>query len=180
MPYRQPYKKRPLPKIWLMTDPRFGVGLGAAMRKLPMRSGVVFRHYDLPKEERHALFMRTERICRMRGHILVLAGPDDWNAKGVHGRERVRPDQIQTMPVHSVTEIRRARALGADLMFLSPLFPTRSHAGARALGVMQFSRLAKLAGGTKVIALGGMTRSKAHAITRRVAYGWAAIDAFAR
>ena len=70
--------------------------------------------------------------------------------------------------------------MGADLMFLSPLFATRSHPGARALGLMQFSRLAKLTGGAKVIALGGMTRNKAQTIARRVAYGWAAIDAFAR
>jgi thiamine-phosphate pyrophosphorylase len=180
MPYRQPYKKRSLPKVWLMTDPRLGDGVDAAVRKLPTGSGVIFRHYHLPDAERFALFRRIARICHSRGHILVLAGRNDWSADGVHGRPRVRPHQILTMPVHSVTEIRRAEALGADLVFLSPLFPTRSHPGARALGIMQFSRLAKLTGGTKAVALGGMTRSKAQAITRRVAYGWAAIDAFTR
>jgi thiamine-phosphate pyrophosphorylase len=180
MPHRQSYKKQTLPKVWLMTDPRLGDGLLAAVRKLPMRSGVVFRHYDLPEGERRALFRRIARICRQRGHILVLAGLHDWNAKGVHGKPRVRPHQILTMPVHSVNEIRQAKALGADLMFLSPLFATRSHPGARVLGLIQFSRLAKLTGGAKVIALGGITRNKAQALTRRVAYGWAAIDAFAR
>lgn len=180
MPHRQPYKKRPLPKNWLMTDPRLGDGLLAAVRKLPSGSGVVFRHYQLATEERLALFQQIQRICRQRGHVLVLAGPDDWRAHGVHGRSRFRPTQILTLPVHSLHEIRDARTLRADLMFLSPVFPTRSHPEARALGVMQFSKLARLAGPAKVIALGGMTRNNAQTITRRVSYGWAGIDAFIR
>ena len=180
MPHRQPYKKRPLPKIWLMTDPRLGDGLLAAVRKLPTGSGVVFRHYQSPASERLILFRQIQRICRQRGHVLVLAGPDDWRAYGVHGRSRFRPAQIATMPVHSVREIRDAQKLAADLVFLSPLFATRSHPGARALGLLQFSRLAKLVGPTKVIALGGMTRNKAQSITNRIAYGWAGIDAFMR
>ena len=180
MPHRQPYKKRRLPKIWLMTDPRLGDGLQAAVRKLPFGSGVVFRHYQLAAHERLSLFRQIQRICRQRGHVLVLAGQDDWSADGVHGRERTRPTQILSMPVHSLREIREARKLQADLMFLSPVCATRSHPEARALGVTQFSRLARLAGPTKVIALGGMTRSNAQTIANRIAYGWAGIDAFIR
>ena len=180
MPHRQPYKKRFLPKIWLMTDPRLGDGVLVAVRKLPTGSGVVFRHYQLPTEERLMLFQQIQRICRQRGHVLVLAGQDDWGADGVHGRERFHPTQILTMPVHSLREIRAARKLQADLMFLSPVFATRSHLGARMLVVMQFSRLARLAGPTKIIALGGMTRNKAQSVTNRIAYGWAGIDAFTR
>ena len=180
MPYRQPYKKRPLPKIWLMTDPRLGEGLQAAVRKLPFGSGIVFRHYQLATEERWVLFKQIQRICSQRGHVLVLAGHDEWSTYGVHGRARVRPTQILSMPVHSLREIRNAQKLGADLMFLSPVFPTRSHPGAHALGVIQFSRLARLAAPAKVIALGGMTRNKAQSISNRIAYGWAGIDAFTR
>lgn len=180
MPHRQPYKKRLLPKIWLMTDLRLGDGLKAAVRKLPFGSGVVFRHYQLAADERLILFRQIQRICRQRGHVLLLAGQDDWSTDGVHGRARVRPTQILTMPVHSLLEIRNAQKLGADLMFLSPVFLTRSHPGARALGLAQFSQSARLATPAKVIALGGMTRNKAQTITKRIAYGWAGIDAFMR
>ena len=180
MPHRQPYKKRRLPKIWLMTDPRLGEGVLAAIRKLPIGSGVVFRHYQLVREERRILFRQIRGICRQRGHVLVLAGQEDWNADGVHGRARFRPTQILTMPVHSVREIRNAQKLGADLIFLSPVFLTLSHPGAGSMGVIQFSKLAKLASPTKVIALGGMTRNKAQIISNRIAYGWAGIDAFMR
>jgi thiamine-phosphate pyrophosphorylase len=178
MTHRQLYKKRPLPKIWLMTDPRLGDGLKAAVRKLPVGSGVVFRHYQLATAERLILFRQIQRICRQRGLVIVLAGLDEWGADGVHGLKRSRSIQILTMPVHSLREIRNAQKLGADLMFLSPLSATRSHPGGSALGVMQFSRLARLAGSAKVIALGGMTRNKAQTITHKVAYGWAGIDAF--
>ena len=178
MPHRQPYKKRRLPKIWLMTDPRLGDRLLAAIRKLPTGSGVVFRHYQLSPYERLILFRQIKRICGQRGHVLLLAGSHDFGADGVHGRERFRPTQILTMPVHSLREIRDAQKLGADLMFLSPMFATSSHLGAPALGVMQFSRLARLAGPAKIIALGGMTRNKAQAVTNRISYGWAAIGAF--
>ncbi len=163
-----------------MTDPRLGDGLQAAVRKLPAGSGVVFRHYQLATNERLVLFQQIQRICCRRGHILVLAGADDWGANGVHGQKRSRPTQILTMPVHSLREIRSAQKLGADLMFLSPVRATRSHPGARALGIIQFSRLARLAGTTKVIALGGMTRNKAQMVTKHIAYGWAGIDAFMR
>ena len=163
-----------------MTDPRLGEGLMAAVRRLPPGSGVVFRHYQLPADERLVLFRKVQRICRRRGHVLLLAGQGDWGADGVHGQARYRPTQILTMPVHSLREIRNAEKLGADLFFLSPVFATRSHPGALALGMMQFSKLARVAGVTKIIALGGMTRNRARSLTAKTAYGWAGIDAFSR
>ena len=152
----------------------------AAVRRLPPGSGVIFRHYQLPADERLVLFRKVQRICRRRGHVLLLAGHGDWGADGVHGQARYRPTQILTMPVHSLREIRNAEKLGADLFFLSPVFATRSHPGALTLGMMQFSKLANVAGVTKIIALGGMTRNRARSLTAKTAYGWAGIDAFSR
>lgn len=180
MPRRQPYKTRPLPKIWLMTDSRLGNQLLSAVRKLPLGSGVVFRHYDLPHAKRLALLRQVARLCRQRGHRLLLAGDGHGKADGVHGRPRCYSTQILSMPVHNVAEIRYAKRIGADLVFLSPLFPTRSHPGGRALGMPRFSALAGLAAPMKVIALGGMTRNNARAVTARKAYGWAGIDAFTK
>jgi thiamine-phosphate pyrophosphorylase len=175
MPHRQTYQRR-LPKLWLMTDPRFGDGLIAALRKLPMRSGVVFRHYDLPIEERHALYLQVWRACRKRGHLLLLAGDAHWSADGTHGRGKGKG--LISMPVHNAQEIGQAKRCGADLMFLSPLFATRSHPGARPLGAARFAHLANLARPAKVIALGGMTRNRARSLDAHLVHGWAAIDAF--
>lgn len=178
MPRRQPYKARPLPKVWLMTDPRLGDHLLAAVRKLPLGSGVVFRHYDLPYAKRLALLRQVARLCHQRGHRLLVAGDCHGKADGVHGRPRSYSAHILSMPVHNIAEIRYAKRVGADLVFLSPLFPTRSHPGSRALGMLHFSALARLAAPMKVIALGGLTRNNARAVIARKAYGWAGIDAF--
>lgn len=178
MPHRQPFKTRPLPKIWLMTDPRLDDCLLAAVRKLPAGSGVIFRHYQLAAADRFCLYQQIRRICRQRGHVLLLAGPDPWQADGTHGKKRRSTKAILSISVHNVRELTKACGQGADLVFLSPLFATRSHPGAKALGMFQFSALARLAAPTKVIALGGMTCNRARTVTARITYGWAAIDTF--
>ena len=178
MPRRQPYKTRPLPKIWLMTDPRLGDGLLAAVRKLPFGSGVVFRHYELSEPQRQQLFGAVARLCRQRGHMLLLAGGRHWAADGVHGKLRRYPPQILSMPVHNVKEIRQAKLVGADMVFLSPLFSTRSHPGQRTLGMVRFAQLARIAAPMKIIALGGLTRNRARTVLHGAVYGWAGIDAF--
>jgi thiamine-phosphate pyrophosphorylase len=178
MPRRQP---RPFPKIWLMTDPKLGEVLLPAIQGLPFGSAVVFRHYHLGMEERHRLFGRVRRICVRRGHMLILAGEPRlarrWKADGVHG---VAPGTatIRSAPVHNVREIAKARHMQADLVFLSPLYATSSHPGARALGPTRFALLAKRAAPAKVIALGGMTRAKSALWRQQIIHGWAAIDAF--
>ena len=53
--------------------------------------------------------------------------------------------------------IAAARRSGADAVMLSPVFPTRSHPGSRALGPLRFRLMAARAG-IPVIALGGMNR----------------------
>lgn len=73
---------------------------------------------------------------------------------------------------HSLREIGAANRLGADAIVVSPVFPTRSHPGARPLGVVRFRLLAARAQGP-VIALGGMDARRARRLkTTR----WAAID----
>lgn len=171
------------PKIWLMTDGRFGEDLLPAIRRLPFRSGVIFRHYHLAVMERRQLFGQVRRICRRRGHMLVLAGPENtaltWKADGFHSRsETSRSTLPRSAPVHNRDELREAQRSRADLIFISPLFTTASHPGGRALGRLAFNAMAKQSGPALVIALGGMNRGRAQALNRKLVHGWAAIDAF--
>jgi thiamine-phosphate pyrophosphorylase len=66
---------------------------------------------------------------------------------------------------------------GADALFVSPVFATRSHPGAPALGR---ARLGLLIRGLRipVIALGGMDRRRAASLRALGVHGWAAIDAW--
>ena len=181
---RQPktFRNRPLPAIWLMTDARFGDDLIPAIRRLPQGSGVIFRHYNLAPAERRKLFQQVQRVCRQRGHMLILAGGEQdalqWRAAGFHSRGAVKRSKlIRSAAVHNLSELREVARDHADLVFVSPVFPTQSHPDSAVLGRMAFARLAKLAHPMQVIALGGMTRQNARSV-RKFTHGWAAIDAF--
>lgn len=171
-----------LPRLWLMTDERMGDALWRALAALPRGAGVVFRHHATPPVEQRALFDRVRAVTRARGLVLVLAGPPKlaiaWRADGAHGpsphRRAPRP-LLRTASAHDAREA-AVRGRVADLLFVSPVFPTRSHPGARVLGPLGFARIARGAG-TPMVALGGMTGAQFARLRRLGAYGWAAIDA---
>ncbi|MBV9931944.1 MAG: thiamine phosphate synthase [Alphaproteobacteria bacterium] len=166
-------RRQPLPRLWLMTDERQGEALWAALDRLPRGAGIVFRHYGLEERQRRALFERLRPEARRRGLVLVTAGRGLPRADGVHNR---RGPGLRTASAHNLREIRRAERRGAEILFLSPVFATRSHPGAGLLGPRRFARLARLTR-LPVVALGGMDAARFDAL--RGAYGWAGIDAFA-
>ena len=165
-----------------MTDARFGDDLLPAIQRLPARSGVIFRHYHLATQQRRNLFRQVLRICRRRGHIVLLAGDARtalrWHADGFHQRSRGHNGLVHSAAAHNAREIAGAIGTGPDLLFISPVFATNSHPGGGSLGPLAFQRLARLAGDQHVIALGGMNRAKAAMLDLSTTYGWAAIDAF--
>jgi len=177
-------RRQPLPRLWLMTDERQGGRLWDALARLPRGAGVVFRHYRLAPAERRRLYERVRAVARARSLVLVLAGPPcaaiAWRADGAHGHSphRTAPRALlRTAPAHNVRDLVAGRRRGAVLLFLSPVFPTRSHPGAAVLGPVRFGGLANRAGGA-IIALGGMTPSRGRRLAALGAHGWAAIDAW--
>lgn len=176
-------RHRKLPTIWLMTDERVDeVTLLRAVARLPPGAGIVFRHYGLAAAERRALFERVRRMAARRRLTLLLAGDARmaaaWRADGWHGHKQGRRQRkmLHSAPAHSVAEMRAAERAGADMLFISPVFPTRSHPGQPALGSTRFAALAGMAR-KPVIALGGMTEKRAAALRSAGIHGWAAIDA---
>jgi thiamine-phosphate pyrophosphorylase len=171
-------RRQPLPRLWLMTDERLGEALLPALGRLPTGAGIVLRHYSLVEDERRALFDRIAAVAGRRRLMLLLAGPAEqaaaWGADGSHGRGP--GDGLRSAPVHGVAEIRAAERDGAALLFLSPVFATRSHPEATPLGPARFNFLARRTE-LPVIALGGMDDIRVRRL--REAYGWAGIDAFA-
>lgn len=164
-----------------MTDERQGDDLWRALAALPRGAGVVFRHYSTPMAARRRLFKAVRVIARRRGLVLLLADRAAlvvaWRADGRHGRGRARlpAGLIRTAPAHDRRELAAAARAGADVAFLSPVFPTRSHPDAPALGLIRFAALARAAP-LPVIALGGMNRARWPAARRAGAAGYAAID----
>jgi thiamine-phosphate pyrophosphorylase len=63
------------------------------------------------------------------------------------------------------------------LVFVSPVYSTRSHPGRKPLSRSLALRIAKAAG-VPAIALGGMNSLKSARLEREGFYGWAGIDAW--
>jgi thiamine-phosphate pyrophosphorylase len=161
-----------------MTDERMGDGLWAALAALPHGAGVVFRHFETPLPERRALFARLARIARHKRLILLRAGRERLAGEmGIHGPGPGRAGALRSWPAHSRQEAIAGVRAGADLLFVSPVFPTRTHPGAPSLGPI---RAALMVRGirTMTIALGGMNASRGRQLAALGFYGWAAIDAW--
>lgn len=168
-----------LPLLWLLSDARNDAMLDGALAMLPAGSGFVFRHYHLDGETRAARFTQLADSARRAGHVVVIAGEGAlaraWGADGVYGEDAL--DQgltglVRLATAHSAEGIVRAAKSGADGVFLSPVFPTRSHPAATSLGIHGFHVLAQQSP-IPVIALGGLTAQRAAELGWP---RWAAID----
>ena len=166
-----------VPRVWLMTDERMGDALWPALRRLPPGSGIVFRHYATSAADRRLLLRRIARLACARGLVLVVAGGSSIVADGVHGRGVTRG--LRTWPAHDRAEAVAGRRVGADMLFVSPLYVTRSHAGASGIGAARAMRIGRGLG-IPVIALGGMDEARWTRIRHLGFHGWAAIDAWMR
>lgn len=180
---------------WLLTDARLpGHGVAAA-RRLPPGTMIIVRSDDLPDPQRLSLIRVLRRIAQARQLRLFIAAipvamASRLGADGIHLRDRSAAKAMQarrlgllsSAPVHDRREARAAARSRIDHALVSPLYPTRSHVGAGALGNRRFLQLARLSN-ARVSALGGMTARRHRQLLRCSAYGrfrfgWAAIDAW--
>lgn len=159
--------RHPLPLLWLLSDARNDAGLESALTALPRGSGFVFRHYHLCEQARAARFRALSIAARAAGHLVLLADDAgvarDWGATGIYGdaaRIAGATGMLRIASAHDGEELAAALAAGADGLFLSPVFATRSHPGEATLGVHGFHVLAQQSP-VPVIALGGMTAARA-------------------
>lgn len=173
-----------IPSLYMFTDPIRLPDPEAAARRLPRGAALVYRHFGA--RDRSAVARRLALLCRRRGLALLVAADPDLaervGADGVHWPERLLPtargDQtIVTAAAHSGAAVDRALAAGIDCCVLGPIFPTRSGAHRRPLGLFRASQIARSAPG-KIIGLGGVNAANARLLAGRGFAGIAAVDAF--
>ena len=183
-------RRERLPPLWLLIDQRLADPESSvrALRRARGLFGVVLR--GITAADRATLAARLAPLCRGLGLPLVISGDptlaNTHRAAGLHlpgGRRppvRRRRRLLLTASAHDRTELRRALRAGARLVFLSPVFPTRSHPGAPTLGPLRAARLARAlpAGIVRAFALGGIDGARARALPPIFA-GAGAIDALA-
>lgn len=171
----------PWPRQWLMTDERIGDRLWEAIEALPAEAGIVFRHYATPDEKRFRLACSISSHCVE--HRLTLAIARDSmlarqvGAALVHNPAGDAGGLPFSRAAHSLEEAQTACENGAALVFISPVFPTRSHPGRTALGVAEAMRIAR-ACSVPAIALGGVNQANFELLRRGGFYGRAGIDAW--
>jgi thiamine-phosphate pyrophosphorylase len=150
-----------LPRQWLVADGRLGEHLWRALRSLPRGSGVLVLYRNLPKRERARLMAKLRMVARTRGLVIIDEG----------ARKAAR--------VHDLRELRKAGLRRTPLLFLSPLFPTRSHPDWRPMSRIKAAALLRHST-VPVVALGGMDSKRFSRIRRLGFQGWAGIDAWIR
>ncbi|WP_443969558.1 thiamine phosphate synthase [Sphingobium sp. CR28] len=187
MPSRHAKSRSAVPGIWLMTDERVKeADLLRAVRRLPFGAGVILRHHSWPGRKRRVLLVQIRAAGRGRRLLVLLAGKPGraarWGADGWHGLARSRGEKsgrsrglLHSASAHDLAELRAAQRAGADLVFVSPLFATRSHPGVKRLGVYRFAAIARRSR-VPVMALGGVSPRHAALIRRLGASGFGAID----
>jgi thiamine-phosphate pyrophosphorylase len=173
-----------------VTDERRGGDPLALAARLPRGSTLIFRHYDAP--DRSVLAIELARICREKRIRLLVAGdaalagrlraglhlPDGLAARPSPAiRLWSRRGRPLTAAAHDRMGIARAGRLGVQAALLSPLFPTLSHPGAKALGLLAFRRLARGAA-VPVMAMGGIDRTTVPLVKTLPLAGLAAVSAF--
>lgn len=172
--------RRAFPRAWLLSDARAG-DPAAALAAAPRGTGLVLRHHGAPG--RGALVRAGVSAARRLGAAVLVAGPVRA-ARAAHADGAYRPAHHRAggtgfvaASAHSIAELRRAERAGARLVFVGPVFATRSHPGAAPLGRVRFGLIARAAR-VPVAALGGMDARRFRGLRALGATAWGAIDAF--
>lgn len=183
-----PRPGRKLPQVILVTDAGRLPDPRAAIENLPAQSAVIVRHYQIPQRE--GLVRTIIALCRPRAIRVFVAGDAalarSAGADGLHlpeamlfdnpenWRNKLHPEQYLSAAAHSLRALQRAGRVGADFALLSPVFPTRSHPDAPALGIPRFSRMVGQSP-LPVYGLGGITAENAGRVLAAGAVGWASL-----
>lgn len=159
-----------LPPLALMTDDEHLKDPLSAARMLPRGSLVVVRAREAKAQEKLAQAILA--IAQVRDLIVLIAGdaalaarcgadglhlPEARAGEIAHWRARL-PHSLITASAHSLGAVARVRE--ADAIFLSPVFPTRSHPGRASLTPMRANAIAQMSP-VPAYALGGVTADNA-------------------
>jgi len=155
------------------------------------RELVQVRQHQLPPDTYRNWFLAALELAAASPTRLLFNNPPEhfdpaWPDCGLHAPSRVLkelaarpvpPGHLFSASCHSLAELRRAEALGADLALLSPVLPTTKHPGAEPLGWHRFRSLADSVS-LPIYALGGLSPEQTQCARNHGAFGVAGISQF--
>jgi thiamine-phosphate diphosphorylase len=184
---------RPLPRVHAFTDAALlsAPDLGIRAAAIAAAGPAVALHARARGEMGavvSALAARLVALAQPAEAAVLVAGRSDIAAGvGAHGVQLARDDMTPAdarrvlrhgwigCSVHSATEAGTAVKEGADFLVVGSIYPTVSHPGQAAAGLELIREITRL--GVPVIAIGGITPSRAWEARSAGAYGIAAIRA---
>ncbi len=178
-----------LPKMFFFTDRNRVDDIFLVVKNLPKNSAVIIREYDLNSARRLDFASKVSAIAKQKS-LKVFVGKDVNLAKkikadGVHFSDRegfsklINLDKsfLVSYACHSEISVRKAQKTGCDLIFYSPIFPTKSHPDQKTIGSLGLRNLvAKTA--TPIYALGGIDENNLKILTNSNIAGIGGISIF--
>ncbi len=184
------------PRVYLVTEgglvPDLAAALRAALAGLPPGAvAVQLREKRMPGRDLLAMARSLQAVCRAaRQPLLVNDRLDVALAAGAAGahlpsagippeeaRRLLPPGALLGVSCHSVADVARAAAGGADFATFGPVFDTPSkRAYGEPLGLARLAEAARL--GLPLLGLGGVDLARAHQVVAAGGHGVAAIRAW--
>jgi thiamine-phosphate pyrophosphorylase len=177
--------------LFAFSDEARSPDLIALIYSLPRGSGFIFRHYLCP--DRKELAQEVVKTCRKRNILCFIAGDLQLcmltKADGFHLPEHLlrRPTYglthfkkrggLVTAASHSLSAGLIAQKYGVDGIFISPVYPTKSHIGLTHLGLIRFALITQYLS-VPAFALGGIDLSQTRRLKNTGAYGLGGISLF--
>jgi len=175
------YHKTSLPNLWLFTDSHKTLKPVELSKSLPMKSGVIIRNYKSKNKKNIIKDILNVKKRRMLTVLISGEYKRGLNIDGNHFPQWANPitngNKITSMSFHHAKDLRKSINLKADLIFISPVFPSTSHKNKQCLGVIKLGLMARLFK-KNVIALGGINNKNISRLRSLPISGCAGIDMF--
>ncbi len=159
-----------LPSAWFLTDDNRINKPEDIIKTLPRDCGVIMRDYRLDPIQRRNRAETIASQCQQDKRPFLIAGDPDLAkavaANGVHLSEKIlyrfdlddMPDYwMITASCHGLSSLSHLNHPRLSALFVSPIFPTKSHIGETTLGLAGLEDIAR-ASHKPIYALGGVTR----------------------
>jgi thiamine-phosphate pyrophosphorylase len=173
--------------------------LKQVLKNLPKKTCLIFREYDLPKQEREELALKYFKISKEFGHDFLVGKDINLAVKikcdGVHFSDNdltksllkiryscKKNKLIFSFALHNLKNLSYLRILSPDMVFLSPIFKTSSHQNQRPLGLFNYLKISKIfnqkISKNNFFPLGGINLQNLRRLNKINITGFGAIDFF--
>lgn len=197
--FKKRSSKKDLPVSVFFSNRAVITSLESTIKHLPKNSAIIIREYDLEEKDREIFAKKIAALARPLG-LKILVGKDLSLAKkikadGVHFsdfdklplqffQQKNFPEKfIFSFSCHNLKSALKAEKSGFDMIFISPIFSTKSHLNTKNIGL---KNLAKISLKTKsapycessFYALGGINSQNLSSIRKLNLAGFGAISLF--